>query len=68
MKIYENLSKEQIIKIIEESNTYDEALVLLGYKTNKANRKIIKELAKQYNLSLDLVFFITVNRPNLCPR
>lgn len=53
MKIYENLSKEQIIKIVEESNTYDEALVLLGYKANKANRKIIKELAKQYNLSLD---------------
>ena len=46
MKIYENLSKEQIIKIVEESNTYDEALVLLGYKANKANRKIIKELAK----------------------
>lgn len=52
-KIIKNFSKDQIIAIINKSNTYDEALISFGYKPNVANRKVIKELAMQYNLTLD---------------
>lgn len=52
-KLYSNFSEEQIIQIITECNTYEEALTKLGYKINNANRKIVKELAIKYDLSLD---------------
>lgn len=63
MKLYENFTDEEIIAIIQESNNYNEALIKIGYKPNNANRKVIRELANKYNLSLD--HFINGQTTNL---
>lgn len=52
-KIYKNFTTKEFIDILQKSNTYEEALTLLGYKPNNANRKIVKELALQFNIQLD---------------
>lgn len=51
-KLYKNFTKNEIINILQDSNTYDEALIRLGYKANGANRTIIRNLAAQFNISL----------------
>ena len=53
MKQYEKFSDEEIILIINSSNSYEEALSRLGYVNNTPNRNILRDLAKNYNLSLD---------------
>ena len=44
-KLYENFSEKELVQIILNSNSYEEALCAIGYKPNNANRKIIKNLA-----------------------
>ena len=63
MKQYEKFSDQEIISIITSSNSYEEALNLLGYINNTPNRSILRNLAKKYNLSLD--HFISAQTTNL---
>lgn len=52
LKKYEKFTEEELKTLIEQSNTYEEALQLLGYKPNNDNRKIIREIVKEYNLNI----------------
>ena len=63
MKQYEKFSDEEIILIINSSNSYEEALSRLGYVNNTPNRNILRDLAKNYNLSLE--HFISKQTINL---
>lgn len=64
MKLYEkNFTFDQLKEILSNSNTYDEALEKLGYIKNNANRKVIREISQNYNISID--HFINGQTSNL---
>lgn len=53
MKKWEKFSQQELINIISTSKTYRQALEKLNYTTSSNNNRIIKEIAKQYNISLE---------------
>lgn len=63
MKLYMKFSEEELIQILSESNSYDEALSKLGYTVNVSNRKIIKEISTIYDISI--AHFISKQTNNL---
>ena len=52
MKQWEKLTKEQIQQAIDNSYTYSEALIQMGYAGRKENYYIINECADKYNISI----------------
>lgn len=52
MKKWEQFSKEQLIKILQESKTYTEALKKLGYSGSSNYNKHIRDIAQLYNIDI----------------
>ena len=54
MAIIDNFSKEELEQIVQESKSYREVLVKLGYATAGGNNnKTLKKRLKEYNISVD---------------